>query len=255
MTSGKSVVFDEIADRYDETRGGPARGREVAAVLDRALPAGGPLLEVGVGTGLVAAALAALGRPVLGVDLSVPMLARAAARLPGRLAVGDAQRLPVRTGAVDGAYVVHVLHLVGDLGATLDELHRVLRPGGLLLATVRPASRPEPSDVHDLLHRLRSAFPQPDREDGEDRVLAAARRHGFESHDRLTISRDYLLMTPREMAARIEDRSWSWMWAVPDDDAWRAATAPVLAGLRALPGQDRSRPGNELSPVLALRRP
>ena len=252
MTAGRSVVFDDIADRYDDTRGGPRRGREIAAALDRVLPAG-RLVEVGIGTGLVAAGLAELGRPVVGFDLSVPMLRYAAARLPGRVAVGDAMRLPVPSGAVDGAYLVHVLHLVGDVGATLDELHRTLRPGGVLSVTVRPTPRGADTDLHQLMHRLQSGFRLPERPDREDLVVAAAERHGFEPAERIEVHRDHLLMTPREVAARIEDRSWSWMWAIPDD-AWRAAIMPVLADLRALPDQDRPRPGNELVPVLAFRR-
>ena len=58
--SGRPVTFDRVADSYDETRGGLERGREGAAVLAGPLPAGGPLLEIGVGTGLVAAGLAEL---------------------------------------------------------------------------------------------------------------------------------------------------------------------------------------------------
>ena len=88
---GESIVFDRIADSYDDTRGGMERGRTVAAALHRMLPPGGPLLEVGVGTGLVAAALTELGRSPVGVDLSRPMLARARTRVPGRLALGDAE--------------------------------------------------------------------------------------------------------------------------------------------------------------------
>ncbi|MBV8305279.1 MAG: hypothetical protein JOZ04_13795 [Acidimicrobiia bacterium] len=56
MTS--SISFDRIADRYDETRGGERRGQLVAAEIDPYLGPGARILEIGVGTGIVATALA-----------------------------------------------------------------------------------------------------------------------------------------------------------------------------------------------------
>src|SRR5687768_8365818 len=115
-----SVSFDRIADRYDETRGGDKRGRELSGEVARWLVPG-PALEVGVGTGLVAAGLTARGVPVTGVDLSPAMLARARARLGATVAVGDAMALPVASGSVANVYFVWVLHLVGDVPATIAE--------------------------------------------------------------------------------------------------------------------------------------
>jgi SAM-dependent methyltransferase len=248
-----SIAFDQVADSYDATRGGLERGRVIGAALHRLLP-DGPLLEVGIGTGLVGAALAELGRPVVGVDLSVPMLVRAAARLPGRVAVGDSQRLPVGTGAVGGAYLVHVLHLVGDLGATLDEVHRVLRPGGLLAATTRPGEDQDSNDVWDLVMTLYRSFPHAGRRpDQEHAVVAAAREHGFVPERRLEIRRPGVRSAPREVADGIEARLWSWMWSIPDEE-WLPVAAPIVARIRALPDQDRPRGGEEVSPVLTFRR-
>jgi len=168
------VSFDRIADRYDETRGGLERGREVADVFHGVLPRTGTLLEVGIGTGLVAAGLAERGRTVVGVDLSPRMLSHAAARLPGRLAVADARRLPLATASVAGVYLVHVLHLTGDLDATLAEAVRVVQPGGVVAATAQSRQEPQ-SDLHEILHDLQRGLPpRPDREDAV--VDAAAGR-------------------------------------------------------------------------------
>ena len=50
--------YDQLAEHYDETRGGEGRGDEYAADVDAHLPAGdGPILEIGVGTGVVALGL------------------------------------------------------------------------------------------------------------------------------------------------------------------------------------------------------
>ncbi len=64
--AGVSLNFDRIADQYDENRGGAVRGERIAADLVSWLAAGG-VLEVGVGTGIVAAALRARGVPVHGL--------------------------------------------------------------------------------------------------------------------------------------------------------------------------------------------
>ncbi len=56
------------------------------------------------------------------------LAAAGAARLT--LAGGDAERLPVRDGAFDGALVAFGIRNVGDPLAALREVHRALRPGG-----------------------------------------------------------------------------------------------------------------------------
>jgi len=51
-----SLSFDRVADEYDATRGGEERGEHVAADLEPWLSGGGPVLEAGAGTGVVALA-------------------------------------------------------------------------------------------------------------------------------------------------------------------------------------------------------
>ena len=239
MTGRESVVFDRVADTYDHTRGGMERARVAAAALHRMLPADGPLLEIGVGTGLVAAALAELGRAPAGLDLSRPMLERARPRLPGRLAVGDAERLPVRSGAVAGAYLVHVLHLVGDMSRALSEVARVLRPGGLAVATVF-AYRPLDADMHREFDAVRRQLERGAQPDSEDRVVALAGAAGLAPVDRQVLPG--VPYTPRRLAALLEARAMSWMWSV-EEDTWARHVPAALARLRALPDQDRVRPG------------
>lgn len=233
--SEESVVFDRVAGSYDATRGGMERGRQVAAVLAQLLPAD-PVLEIGVGTGLIAAGLAELGRPPLGVDLSLPMLAGARKRIPGRLAVGDALRLPVGTGTVAGVCLVHVLHLVADVPTTLAEIARVLRPGGTMATSAFPGQ--VAGDLPAELDRLR------DRVGGRRRIVDVplvtrlAAEAGFAPSGRIDGPDDGT--TPAEAGALVEARSISWMWAV-DDDLWAAEMPPALARLRALPDQQRPR--------------
>lgn len=64
------------------------------------------------------------------------MLERARPKLddaPASFVTGDAQALPYRTDRFDAAVLVTVLGEVPDPGRCLDELRRVLRPGGRLV--------------------------------------------------------------------------------------------------------------------------
>ena len=118
MNTVPSVVFDQIADRYDESRGGMARGRDFASVVAPLLPATDVTVELGIGTGIVAAALGERGHHVVGVDLSAPMLARAHARLGPRVARADVHRLPFGNAGVAAVVSVWVLHLVHEMERT-----------------------------------------------------------------------------------------------------------------------------------------
>lgn len=82
----------------------------------------------------------------VGVDLSAAeLIAAAARRVP--VARGDASRLPLPDAAVDAVVMSMALMLV-PLAGTLAEVARVLRPGGVFVATV-PVGRPLPP--RDLL--------------------------------------------------------------------------------------------------------
>ena len=140
-----SIDFDRIADRYDESRGGTVRGDRFAADLIPWL-VHGLVLEVGVGTGIVAAALRAHGVAVIGLDLSEEMLRQAVARLGFAVVRGDARTLPFASGSVDNVLFVAALHAIGDVRGAVAEAARVLRPGGRLLAA-HDAPRREPNDI------------------------------------------------------------------------------------------------------------
>jgi phosphatidylethanolamine/phosphatidyl-N-methylethanolamine N-methyltransferase len=101
-----------------------------------AAAAGPDILEVGVGTGLVLAYYPAHAR-VIGVDLSEPMLRKAAEKVRERplrqvrlIAAMDACRLGFKDAAFDAVAVPFVITLVPDPEGALDECARVLKPGG-----------------------------------------------------------------------------------------------------------------------------
>jgi ubiquinone/menaquinone biosynthesis C-methylase UbiE len=141
-------VYDRVAGRYDA----------MMAVVDRLLFAGGrrwvtsraagTTLEMAVGTGRNLP-LYTSGTPVIGIELSEPMLARArkrAATLPLEvdLRIGDAQRLDLPDGSIDTVVFTLALCSIPDSQRAVNEAWRVLRPGGRLLALehVRSPVRP-----------------------------------------------------------------------------------------------------------------
>jgi SAM-dependent methyltransferase len=244
-----SIPFDRIAGTYDETRGGLERGRRMAGVLADLLPEHGPLLEVGIGTGAVSAALAELGRDMVGVDLSLPMLAVARERLPGRVAAADALRLPITTGSVAGVCLIHVLHLVAEIPTTLAEAVRVLRPGGTVVATGFPPG-PGEGDLLEELGRMHDRLGVTRRDDAPDVIV----RHATDAGLELVARRDEpgRPVSPRTAADLIEARSMAWTWSV-DDEAWAGVVEPTLARVRSLPDQDRDRRPGPGPTILAFR--
>ena len=111
------------------------RRAAVAAVAEGATR----VLDVGVGTGLELPMFPP-GRHVVGIDLAEAMLRRAGERtrrdgLTGvdGLCVMDATRMAFTDDAFDAAVVPYVLTVVPDPPAMLDEVLRVVRPGGQIV--------------------------------------------------------------------------------------------------------------------------
>jgi demethylmenaquinone methyltransferase / 2-methoxy-6-polyprenyl-1,4-benzoquinol methylase len=100
------------------------------------LPRGGHVLDVATGTGLVAAGLLRRGFRVTGVDQSPEMLAIAQRRFGDdvNLINASAEALPLDSASFDHLTFAYLLRYVADRRATLTELARVVRPGGVVAA-------------------------------------------------------------------------------------------------------------------------
>jgi SAM-dependent methyltransferase len=133
--------FGRRAPAYDRLRPADANWHELLEAVVRAGDLEGRrVLDVGCGTGLVAAALAGRAQ-VTGVDREPKMLAVARRRLPPEVELRQAaaEELPFRDASFEAAVLRLVVHLV-DRPRALAELRRVLAPSGrLVVATFDPA--------------------------------------------------------------------------------------------------------------------
>jgi SAM-dependent methyltransferase len=135
------VVHSRMAALYNEREPHfrPENRARVRARLE-ALRAefGGRLLDVGCGTGFIIDIAADVFDDVRGIDLTPAMLARVPRRSNVHVYCGDAASLPFSAGDFDVVSAYSFLHHLQDLEPVMDEIHRVLRPGGCLYADLEP---------------------------------------------------------------------------------------------------------------------
>ena len=132
-------MFDKTAPDYDHIEAifawGSGSSYRRQALLRAGLKPGMKVLDVGVGTGLLAAQACILtgdAALVTGVDPSSGMMA--AAKLPDTMALmeGRAEALPFPDNHFDFLSMGYALRHISDLGVAFAQFERVLKPGGRL---------------------------------------------------------------------------------------------------------------------------
>lgn len=123
------MVFDQYAQEYDRWFDENERiYRAEVNALRRVIPQSGTGIEIGAGTGRFSLPLGIR----LGVDPSRPM-ALIARRRGMSICQAVGERLPFSEAQFDFVLLVTVICFVSDMLVLLEEAHRVLVPGGLLI--------------------------------------------------------------------------------------------------------------------------
>lgn len=124
-------AIDVVIAAYDAfTRRRAPRTAAVVAAALADVPAGAQVLDVGAGTGRVAAALErGRGFRVTASDV-VPATGGKARVLRGGLVAADGEALPFAPASFDAAYLSYVLHHVAASARVVEELRRVVRASG-----------------------------------------------------------------------------------------------------------------------------
>jgi demethylmenaquinone methyltransferase/2-methoxy-6-polyprenyl-1,4-benzoquinol methylase len=136
-------LFATIADKYDFITVVLSYGRDrrwKRRLVDLAAPTpGASALDLATGTGDIAFAISARGARVVGLDVTRRMIELARAKAGGSVGapgflVGDMLALPFPGAAFDLVTMGYGLRNVPDLQAAIDEVFRVLKPGGQALS-------------------------------------------------------------------------------------------------------------------------
>jgi ubiquinone/menaquinone biosynthesis C-methylase UbiE len=98
----------------------------------------GRVLDIGIGSGLNLPFYARNAREIFGLDPSLPLLARAQSKAPRtqapvHLLEGSAERIPLADHSMDTIVMTWTGCSIPEICAALEEMRRVLRPGGRLL--------------------------------------------------------------------------------------------------------------------------
>ena len=239
------IAFDRAADFYDSTRGfadGVAERIRDAILAYTGADRGSRFLELGVGTGRIAAPFFRRGYDYTGVDISRPMMERLVQKLATapdgppclpRLLQADVTHLALAERSFDVAIVVHVLHLVDGWQTAVKETERVLRrPGGRLLICRDEHEENVASSPHRRVNRRWSAIlselgidrvaPRPglghDGAESQDEALEGLLREmGACTEHVVLVEHAGTPLSARDRAQRHLDRVYSADWMLPDE--------------------------------------
>ena len=257
--------WDEYAAFYDWENARTMARRDIAFWERLAHAAGGPILELGCGTGRVTLPLARATGNIVGVDRSAPMLDRARERVRrarlsrrARLVRADIRDLPFessRFALVAAPYgVLQSLLKEADLSAALTSVTRVLAPGGRLVLELvadlpswqeykratrlrgwRPGGKAHVTLVESVRQDPARGLTMFDQEFTERRGSEVTRRQ---------FSLAFRTLSPPQMARRLARAglSVSMQWGSYEGDPWTQDAETWIVGAEKPARSPRRRP-------------
>lgn len=179
----------------------------------------GVVVDVGAGTGIFTTQITEAGVTPIAVEPVAEMRAVLAASLPGvEVRSGTAECMPVASGRADTVVAAQAFHWF-TFREALDEVHRVLRPGGHLVTVwnVRDDTVGWVSDYNLILGRFEGDTP---------RHASMEWRRAIESDERFKLVDDWGLYSPQETTVEgVVGRalSTSFVSALPTETQTRVA--------------------------------
>ncbi|GAA4408783.1 hypothetical protein GCM10023168_26670 [Fodinibacter luteus] len=134
----EQLAYSEIMAKMLDEQARRKKAAKIIAVVRHALGVGSldglRAVDVGCSAGFIADELALAGASTSGVDIDEPGLEKARARFGERVdfRLARGEDLPFDDGSVDVVVLNHIYEHVVDPEAVVADIHRVLRPGGLL---------------------------------------------------------------------------------------------------------------------------
>ncbi len=190
----------------------PVAVRRLVETMAADLPSGGTILDVGNGLGAQDPVIARVAEPNRLVALNITRSQLVAGRqdleearaLPVN---GDATRIPLRDGCVDGVISVEAAFHFSSRARFFREAYRVLAPGGVLsMSDVPTERRPRgPAEALAGLTQLRVWGLKPSVAATADEIAAMARRAGFEDVESRLVGERVIGPALRFVRRRLED--------------------------------------------------
>jgi ubiquinone/menaquinone biosynthesis C-methylase UbiE len=201
------ISFDSAAEFYDRTRG-PSRQvmKQLIKVLTKELSGYRSILDAGVGTGRFAKPLQDNGFDVLGIDIAEKMINKAVGKGMKNLLRADACFLPFKKKSFDATVCIHLLHLICEWRATLQEICRVTKSIMVSIQYVRE------NPIRETYNRLLKSYGYESRRLGKGE---------WELKDLVKPSKSVFVASydnsADERLSYLGQRAYSSQWEIPED--------------------------------------
>ena len=134
----KMYFYESISDEFDSIVNMYDTNKRITVVFDELLDfdiKGMTLLDVGCGTGWFSKRASELGSVVFSLDMGMGLIKQVRLKCESYGVVGSALKLPIKSNSVDIVVCSEVIEHVSDPTNAINELCRVIKPGGTLALT------------------------------------------------------------------------------------------------------------------------